>query len=375
MKKLLFLCLLALLPACLGAAQEGASLLEEHQLMIRLVSFQQAQGEAVMDLQCTNLSDQGRVLLLFAPEANGQPASFRYGWGAQDLPLEPGEQRIAITIYADDPQEWLDAVAFRFVEAGQMTSPVQLHFQANAMDAVAADFNWAASETPLIASAAVHAPLAGQPFRFYDTITPEQLEKLDYGQLQICIRSMRDDQECLIPFATVPVHQATDGRMEALYSGHALISNVDPAFPLPMRETYTDTHCLYHAEKISLSGPFIFFSTLQFTLSRPLGQDQAQITACALDGVEEKGQFENLPLSLLDTISMVHIVQRLTPSGETMALETVDVYSLYCPLDQTLAFSLIPAEELGEIYGYFEYFFSDQTDVIHPPFPLEIHAQ
>ncbi len=53
-----------------------------------------------------------------------------------------------------------------------------------------------------------------------------------------------------------------------------------------------------------------------------------------------------------------------------ITLATTDVLFTTLPVASPLAFRLVPAASLGELAAYFEYFFLDRTDVIHPVIPL-----
>lgn len=351
-----------------GLAAQTQPLLESPLLSIHLLSFQQAEGQIDLMLQCRNDTDAPLQPTLFAPTANALPASFRYGWGAQSLSLEPGEQQFSLTIYTDNPGEWVHSWGFRIILGNEITGPLQWNEETGA---VPSDFYWQQREDALLDATPLPVTRPqSEPLVFSDALPPEQLEKLDYGQMQICLSIEVEGRPCLVPFMTVPVQALPSGGIQAVYSGYALVSSLDPAFPLAAREIREAGGIRFEAEDLHCFGPFIFFSSLSAAWLLPDGANEAILAASAIDGVETDVLFANLPLEWITDLQCSHLVIRLIEKNGLLRPDTADVISMEAALDQPLSFRLIPVESLGQIYGYFEYFFTDQTDVIHPPFPL-----
>lgn len=369
MKKLLLLLAATVLFFSGAVASEFALLLEEHGLKFSLLSFQRSDGQAVLTLRCENFENTDRTILLFAPSANGQPAGFLYGWPTDEITLCPmGIQEEQVTICTDNPSDWIETIAFRFIDAGAISNEVAIDLSLKT--ATPATFCWQEKEKILVSSGIEKTEISEAPIHLQDRLTPSQLELLDYGQLRIALMLRTGDKLQLLPFASVPTEVSADGIVFATYSGNALICNIIPQFPIQMTENHTDKICTYQADDLTLSGPFVFYATLRLTLR----EDRAENTVCllenALDSFDTGPLYANLPLSLFDTIMLSHPMYRITSDEDAIQFEEADIYAQTLLLEVPLSFSLISADELGEIVAYFEYFFHDGTDVIHPIIPL-----
>lgn len=360
---IILLCTVMLLLGVTAAAEDGL-LLQEQGLTLRLVSCEAAQGELTLTIRCDNQEPWDRNLLLFAPCVNGQPASFQFGWPSEELNLPPMEGReFVVTLYPDDPALFPEKASFRLIEGGGITGEavVQLYPELTATEQ--ATFFWQDQEAPLI-SPALTMTGHSEAFVLQDAISPEELQKLDYGQMIICLRTVKDGEEQLLPFASVPATVSPDGTATAVYSGNAVLCTAVPGFPLLMREEHTNG-CIYQLRDLSLSGTFIFYAPLDLTMS------SRAVTGLSTDSFDTGPLHENLPLVLFDTLHLSRPVYRVNPGDGCMTLQEVDVTAHTLPLTGTLSFAIVPAESLGEVVVYFEYFFSDYTDVIHPAVPLE----
>lgn len=346
------------------AAAEDGLLLREQGITLHLVSCEAAEGELTLTLRCDNQEPWDRNLLLFAPCVNGQPASFQFGWPSEELSLSPMEGReFTVTLYPDDPALLPEHASFRLIEGGGITSEAVVQLQPELSVAQQATFFWQDQETPLI-SPALTVTGHSEAFVLQDAISPEELQKLDYGQMIICLRTVTDGEERLMPFASVPAAVAPDGTATAVYSGNAVLCTAVPDFPLLVQEEHTNG-CICQIRDLSLSGTFIFYAPLDLTIS---GQ---AVTELSTDSFDTGPLHENLPLTLFDTLHLSRPVYRVNPGDGCMTLQEVDVIAHTLPLTDTLTFAIVPAESMGEVVVYFEYFFSDYTDVIHPAVPLE----
>lgn len=370
MKRLFLLLAAAVLLLSGAAAGESMPLLEEHGLKISLLSVERSEGQAVLTLHCENLEVWNRTLLLFAPTANGQLAGFLYGWPTDEIILAPLEAReVQITLQTDDPSEWIETAALRFIDAGEITGEATLNLLEQT--ATAATFSWQDQEAVLANLNLSGAANAEAPIRLQDTLTPDQLKILDYGQLRIALQVHNGDEVQLIPFATAAAEVSADGSVSAAYSGNAIVCSAAPLFPLKMTETHTDAACTYQVSDITLSGPFIFYSTLQLSIREDWAENTVQLLESALDSFDTGPLYGNLPLPLFDTVMLSHPVYGVSPAEGAIRTAEVDVRAQTLLLDAPLSFAIVPANELGEVVAYFEYFFHDGTDVIHPVIPLE----
>ena len=360
---IIFLFTAVLLLFATAAAEDGL-LLQEQGITIRLISCEAAEGELTLTLHCDNQEPWDRHLLLFAPCVNGQPASFQFGWPSEEQVIPPmRDMEFAITLYPDDPTLVPERASFRLIEGGSITSEAVLQIQPEISVVTQATFFWQKQETPLVSPALTTAG-SGSAFVLQDAISPEELQKLDYGQMIVCLRTIVEGEERLAPFVSAPATVAPDGTVTAVYSGNAVLCNAVPSFPLLMQELHTNS-CSYLIRDLSLSGTFIFYAPLELKLS---DHDVTELTANSFD---TSPLHENLPLALFDTLHLSRPVYRVNSGDGCITLQEVAITAHTLPLTDTLTFAVVPAESLGEVVVYFEYFFTDSTDVIHPPFPLD----
>lgn len=353
-----------------AAAAEEAPLFQEQGLAITLVSFETAEGEVSLKLQCTNQDAADRAILLFAPQINGLPASFRYGWPTEEIVLAPQEQREAeILVYSDNPRELPDSLSFRLIDSSSISSEacIDLH---QACVSRTATFSWAGQEPAVIAPDILRAGDAcAAPMLLTDTLLPSQLPLLDYGQLRVCLRIVVDGEERLIPFTTIRATVDENGSVSASYSGNAVVCDLAPRFPMRTVEIPHADGRTWQISHLSLSGLFVFHSTLTLTLEESAAPE-TRIAQLALESFDTGSLNGQIPLALFDTLQIYHPVYRTAITNGVMQLTEVDSANQSLSVSASLPLSIVPAGSLGEVVAYFEYFFTDYTDVIHPWFPL-----
>jgi hypothetical protein len=348
-----------------SAAAEPVLLLDDHWMRLQVTDYELSPGQVTLRLHGENTEVWNRDILLFAPMMNDQPASFRHGWPSEAISIAPlSETDAEVAVFADDPALWPESVSFRVIEAGEITGEVRLSFQDGKAEVQPAGFIWQETEPPLITKEVI-APEGRTPFLLQDALTPEEMSKLDYGQLVVCLRREADGQEQLIPFATIMAEAAPDGTISATYSGNAVVCTAIPDFPLLTTEDHRFGQAC-HVRDLALSGPFIFYASLQLTLSDVYGP--VQVNQFELDSFDTGPMHENLPLALFDTLRLSRPVYQ----AQGASFAQVDAISHSLSLAEPLSFSIVPAGSLGEVVAYFEYFFLDSTDVIHPLFFLDI---
>lgn len=362
MKRLLLLLLTAALLLC-DAAAEPVLFLDDHWMRLQVTDYELSPGQVTLLLHGENTEVWNRDILLFAPMINNQPASFRHGWPSEELLIPAlSEADAEITLHADDPALWPESIAFRVIEAGEITGEVRLSFLDGKDEIQPASFIWQETEPPLMTKE-VMSPEGRTAILLQDTLPPEEMSKLDYGQLVVCLRSVVNGRELFTPFATIRAETAADGTISATYSGNAVVCTAIPDFPLLTTEDHRFGQT-YHVRDLALSGPFIFYASLQLTLSDVYGP--VQVNQFELDSFDTGLMHENLPLALFDTLRLSRPVYQV--QGASFA--QVDAVSHSLSLAAPLSFAVVPAGSLGEVVAYFEYFFHDDTDVIHPRFPV-----
>ena len=369
MKKLLLLLAAAALLIAGAAAGEPTTLLEEHGLTLQLLSVERSEGEALLTLHCVNQEDQTKRLLLFSPEADGQHAGFLYGWPTDEIALAPLETKeTLITIRASDPSQWIETVSFRIVDQSDISSKVTIDLLAQT--ASPASFSWQDQEPALADLTPIRASTPLTPIRYQDALTAGQAENLVDVWLRIALRVQDGTSVPLIPFASTAAHVAPDGSISAEYSGRAIVCSDAPQFPLRMIEEHSDGAYIYQTGDLTLAGPFIFYASMQMTMCENPADNTVQLLSCALDSFDTGPLQGAVPLALFDQLHLVHTVYRVIP-GNSLELSDENIWAEILLPEETLTFSVIPAEDLGKVVAYFEYYFNDGTSVIHPAVPLQ----
>lgn len=370
-KKLLFLfCAFALLLSGTAFAQ-GDLLLDETEVQIRLVSQTIEDGQVTLRLRCENTGDSDQSYLVFAPSLNGEPASFRYSWPAERI-FAPrnSESETEITLYPDDPSLLPQTAAFRLIDSADISGEIRLDLQSEEPLVRCASFDWTAQEAALVDDRC-QISIGAEACTLHDTLPPEKVRLLDHAQLQICLRSISEGEEQLLPFATVHAQVSPDGAVTARYSGSAVVCSALPHLPLKTLEEHSSDGVLYRISDISLSGLYVFYAPLQLSFQADPSRSCADLVQLELDFLETGPLRGNVPLSLFDALHLAHPVYIPVSSEGAMRMTEAGIVSETIALKDPLLFSIVPAGSLGEIVAYFEYFFNDQTDLIHPFFSLE----
>ena len=176
-----------------AGAEEARVLLEENGLCITLDGCEVTEGEAVLHLLCSNDAEEARELLLITPQINGEMAGFDHGWGSCELTAEPGENISSeFSMVTDDPEEMPEILSFRFIEDGNVSSICRISLEEKMMET--ASFA-AGKEEPLLVDPEIEVSdeISSQGTVFTDTITPEQVQMLDYGRALICVKQTVED--------------------------------------------------------------------------------------------------------------------------------------------------------------------------------------
>lgn len=368
--KIIIAFLLALLFTTAASAEEPV-LLDDPYLSVELVDLHAEPGCAHLTLRCISTDDHPTTVTLLMPEVNGAPAGFRYGWPLEEIILAPSEsQQVQITLETDMPDEIPQTLSFRFSRRGVISSPFCLQLDPQRILAPAS-FTLGAEEPPLCRKA-VTAPedLAAYAILLQDALPTDKLPLLDYGRAQICLQMTVGDEEVLIPFTSILAEIDASGQVRAAYSGLALVCEDAPGFPLRTAESSAKLPLICSADGMSLSGTYVFYAALTFSLSPDPVTGGAEITGASVDCLDIPGMNEHTPLAMFDLLDVSHPMYTLHAENGRQVLRICGNHAMQKDLTEPLAFALVPVSTLGDIAIYFEFFFTDGTDVIHAPFPL-----
>ena len=341
-------------------------------LSVRLEDFDASPGTAKMKLWIESRSSQSESVTLIDPTFNGKPASFLSGWNAEALTLEAGISRsIDIAICADCDDARPEAVSLRFAANGCISSPMQVLCESGGIRVVPASFDLSASETLISPepSALNAVRLPGRTLT--DQLSADEMARLKYAQAVICFREAANGEERFVRFCTVPARVEDDGAAHADFSGYAVTLSEAPDFPLSTVEAARDGGRVIRALGIVLSGDSAFYADLAFEL-RVASDGGLSMGEYTLTSEELGGIYHRAPYALFSRFSCAHDVLRMEDREGSARFRVEDDRFITVPLNRPLAVQPRPAEALGELYAFFEYFFTDGRSAVHAPFPLPL---
>ncbi|MCR4876072.1 MAG: hypothetical protein K5922_02740 [Clostridiales bacterium] len=375
------------------ARAEDPLLLEAEDLQIVLSGTVPDPEGIRLVLSCRNRTDREEKLLFLIPRADGTDTVFDSGWPSEELTLPAEtEEKAELVILPAEGENAMKELSLRMAFRGRLSSPAVIRpGEENLCDAARMDGN----ETQIVQEESGWT--GGAPpeaIRIEDRISPEESAKLDYGQAWICLR----EEDFLVPFCRVPLRADPEGRAEAEYSGLTLtLEGLDqpletremnreaqPASEFPeggrdSRRTENPTEekdpapengkpedVQWETREISLTGESVFYATLKLTVSgNP--RDGFRVTRQELSSSELGGTYGQAPAGLLDTAEPL---LRVLEMSEAPA-DAVDIRSRLISLSDPLRVQISPAAEWGGLWIYCEYFFTDGTDTVHAPYPVQ----
>ncbi len=358
-----FLCLAGICWAVLARSPVRAEepvFLEEPSLKITLQSAERTPEGTRITLSCLNRTEEEEAVLFLVPKTDRVDTVFESGWPGEKIPLPPGrETGIGLTVLPAETETPGDDISMRISFHGQLSSEGHV-FPGEEGKIIPADFG-EGEEQQVRDEVQPDPDLPPDAVILRDRITAEEAEKLDYGLAWICLR----EEDRLLPFCRIPMRVEQTGEAEARYSGTAAVFAETPGQPLETEERLTEDGWRLETAGISMTGESVFYATMKLVLEQQ-GTGPVRITRQELFSSELGGSYDRIPLGLLDTAELM-----LRELEKTEApVETVDTRSAFLPLKKPLTVRLLPAEKLGEIWVFCEYFFRDGTDTVHPPFPL-----
>ena len=316
-------------------------------------------GQAVLTLT-VRVTGGGGVSLL-DPRYNGEAAAF--GRGDPDVRLDvpdSGSLTADVTVRSYGADEACDAVSFRFGAGGAIQGTVSVM-----NDGPGFRTDVTAPESPLIETAVIEPETYPEPVTLRDRLAAERVALLDYGQAVVCLR--REDG-VFLPLCAVPATVSEDGAVSAVYSGLLLtLDGSDVLFS--MTESRDGGDCLWESGLNTLTGEAIEYAEMTLTLRR--GPDGAFVTGQSFDAWETGGVCESAPCDLFDVMLITQPLYAFEEAGDLTVLREIDSRARRVEIEGPLSLCLRPAEELGDVWVYFEYFFSDRTDEAHAPFALK----
>ena len=357
--KTIILFSLAFLGAMLASpasAGEAPLLLEDGRLRVALESAAQQEDQIAIGLICTNRCETDETIHFLIPRVDGEDTVFASQWAGEELPLPAGQQTaVTRSILKNTPGEKAGTVSFRIGFQGKLSIPIEI--DPDQPGSVRTISLAEAEDTVFRSEIESESGTVPEPIRIYDKITPVEAGKLDYGRAWICLKT----EEGLFPFCQIPLEVNQRGDAEATYSGMAFVPEGDPEYPLAGKEETADGRRTFTTEEISLTSPSVFFAALKLTLQQADDGNWILLKQ-EYKSDELGGTYDSAPLELAEQAEVLAHILEDSPTPR----ERVDVRSKLLTLDHPLALQARRALDLGEIQIYCEYFFLDDTDLVHP---------
>lgn len=349
------------LPILSGRA-EAPAILSCDGVTLSLKDVQGDGGWIDLSLLCENASEAEQSIILFAPAVNGADTMFASGWESLALTLEPGSLRNELITLRQTGGE-LERISLRAVCGGRITPQITLERRGGAW-CVAAE---GAVERALLEAGTAYAWPQSQSIALRDQMTEAEASALEQGYAVVCL--MLADGDSYIPFCRLPVQAEPDGRVQASYSGMTVTFTDNPSFPLPVEESSNDGDFQWRVSGIALSGDAVFFAELSCRIAQD-PQGGVSVSQVELDSPELGGVCEGCPLGLFREAAVYLPSYAFSDEGDCTQKREVDGWEAVLSLEQPLGLDLRPAEELGEVYVYYEYWFDDGSTTVRTPVAL-----
>ena len=344
-------------------------LFDDNDTTVGLRGYDAQPGAVTLTLTLSAPRDRDIVVSLCDARFNGAPAGFGRGWADEQLSLTAGESREEdVLLVSDFPDEAAESVSFRVAAEGLIGAPATLSL---------ADGTVAAQPVspPLIRDGILLPEGPVSPVRLTDELTAEELSLLDYGQAQIVLRTEDARGVLFTPIVTVPLAVDAGGRAEGVFSGLTLL--LDTAPDVPFQTVERSAGCEAGATEISAPMVALTGETIEFAeqaLSIVWDGGAARLTGQAVTAYEIGGTCAFAPWDLFDQIYLSHQVFAMAERGRAATLTEADSLNRRTPIDGPLTLRLADVRDLGDIWVYAEYFFTDNTDTVRPARPLTAPA-
>lgn len=370
MKKIALWILVFLLCSVQGTTF-GESGLVEDVLRVKLERFEASGGTASMTLRFESRASHLLRVCLIEPSFNQAPAAFLNGWNTDVITIEANaSSEIDISIFSDRKDALPEEVSVRFAAEGMISSPMVIRREGDGVAVTEAVFGLASGEPPLMSD----QPVAGEAREserrtLSDRLSADEKARFVDGRAVICLRETEEGEDRFVCFCTVPVIVNDDGSVYADYSGYAVTVSGASDFPLSAVEELQDGLRRFLVSRIVLTGNAAFYADLSFEVCRA-EDGSLSLGEYSIRSEELGGVYHSVPLSLFAQFSSADAVLRLAERDGNVEAQVVNDRFISVALEQPLAVEVKPSTELGEVYAYFEYYFSDNRSVARPPFPL-----
>ena len=369
MKKAAIWLLVFLLCAIPGRADSEQSTGDDV-LSVKLEGFDASCGTAYMNLLIENRSSQSQHIYMIEPTFNGEPASFLNGWNTDEITLDAcGSDRIEIAICAGGRDALPEAVSLRFAANGCISSPMHIRSGSSGLTITPASFDIKAPEALIASDQSAFNDIRLSSQTLSDRLSADEMSRLSYAQAVVCFREIVNNEELFVRFCTLPARVDEDGVAHADFSGYAVTFSQAPVFPLSTLEDVRDGQRVILVSRIVLSGEAAFYASLAFEIIEAsdgsLSMGEYTITSEELGGI-----YHCAPYALFSSFSCANAVIQMDDSKGDTRSHIEDDRFISISLNRPLVVRLKPASELGDVYAYFEYFFTDNRSAVHAPFPL-----
>ena len=371
MKKRAFLWALAFLFCFVRGVAEGEAGRDEGALSVKLEGFEVSDGMASMALRFESPAPQPLRIYLIEPCLNGAPATFLNGWNTDEITVAPGSSdRVDITLCAGHPGESPETVSLRFAANGAISSPMIVRRSGDGVAVTEPVLDPVPPEPGVMSNRLTPARASASERRILsDRLSADERVRLEYGRAVIGLLETEGGEDRFVRFCTLPVRVHEDGTVYADYSGYAVTASAAPDFPLSTVEEVQDGQRLFRVSHIVLAGEAAFYADLAFEV-RQSADGRLSLGACTIRSEELGGAYRAAPLSLFSELRSSNAVLSLGGREGGADAEIAGDRFISVPMEQPLDVELKPASELGKVYAYFEYFFSDNRKAVHPPFPV-----
>ncbi len=364
---ILVLTLILLFPLVSNA--DSGVLLDERGLEIILEDMKPADGGYILSMKCVNKESYNRNITLTDLKISEKPASFKYGWGTELISLNRFDEfPYELFVEHDDHASSSVSVSFRFLEGGIVSSPAVVSFFDDSYQILKASFLDGQEEPLLFASCLPQEPSIISPIHLTDKLDPKTFENLDEALLRIAVETETEEEKQYMPITTIAASVDTERQVRGDYSGLTVIFSDVPDVPLQIVEINQNAKVILIASGISLTGEAIYYAELSFNIE--ISDGVTEITDSQVLSDEMGGKYIIVPAALFTSAKVSQQLFRIKNFGsELLPVECGNVFGRM-NIGGPLTPQIIPAEKIGPLYAWFEYYLTDGSFKISEPFPL-----
>ena len=361
-RKLLLLILCMIFPGA-GCAAESC-LLSAAAVSADLIRAYASPGRAELTLKLANHTDALRRIILFAPAADGQSASFNTRDASLNLELEPAaEEEIRILISSDMQDKVPQTASFRFCFQETITTPAEIRLENGA--AQSAQFI-PQSEWILAPDVQTAGALPSQSLILLDSVPFTVTAMLESAAVRVCLMP-EEEGDRLVQLMTLQADVDRTGNARAEYSGLVLLLNGDSRFILSAEEKTDGSGTLWSAGRMTLYSDDIYFAVLNAEIA--LREGRILVEKQTVQS-EETGTAGPAPFSLFDEGTVSSLTYRLTEKDGAVVPMPDSAVSAPLHCSEQFRVRAVPASSLGKIVCFFEYELLDGSRIVHEAVPV-----